>query len=107
MPEPVRLYSKGVFLSFQRQRCNMNHNTGLVKIQGVESKEDVDFYLGKTVIYMYRAKNERNGSKIRTIKGKVTRPHGHNGVVRAQFQRNLPPRALGASVRVMLYPSRV
>lgn len=34
------------------------------------------FYLGKKVAFVYRAKREIRGSKIRVIWGKITRTHG-------------------------------
>lgn len=60
--------------------------------QGVEEKKDVSYYLGKRVAYIYKAKTLKQGSKYRSIWGKVVRAHGTNGVVRAKFRRNLPVR---------------
>lgn len=34
---------------------------------------------------------------------RVTRPHGSSGVVKSKFRSNLPPRAFGASVRVVSF----
>ncbi|KAL0955857.1 hypothetical protein HGRIS_002059 [Hohenbuehelia grisea] len=103
----TRLYSKGRVLGHKRAKRNTRPNTSLLQIEGVGSKEDAQFYLGKRVAFVYRAKAEVQGSKIRVIWGRVTRPHGNNGVVKSKFRSNLPPRAFGASVRVMLYPSNI
>jgi large subunit ribosomal protein L35Ae len=105
--EPVRLYSKGVFLGFKRGKRTNYHHTSLLKIEGVDDAKDTSFYCGKRVAYVYRAQKEKNGTKIRVMWGRVTRSHGKNGVVRAKFGKNLPSKAMGASVRVMLYPSKV
>ena len=113
----------------------------LVKIDGVRTADSTNFYLGKRLAYVYRAPKAIDGSRIRVVWGKVTRPdtlsrrrvprqtsdriaqrcarecllgngrcgadyqvtrpHGNSGVVRAKFQRNLPAKTLGASVRVV------
>merc|ERR1712162_19271 len=101
-----RLYVKGVVAGFKGSLAKQYNHTNLIKIEGVEDSKDVQFYLGKRIMYTYRAKVEKNGSKFRTMWGKVCRAHGTSGVVRAKFKKNLPPSALGAPVRIMLYPSR-
>lgn len=98
---------KGAFIGYCRAHRNQYTNRHLLAIDGVKSTADTTFYLGKRVAYIYRAKTAIKGSHYRVIWGRVARAHGSNGIVRAYFRTNLPPKAMGASVRVMLYPSRV
>merc|ERR1711967_85788 len=102
-----RLYVKGVVAGYRRALTNQKNHTSLIKIQGVDDKNDTKFYLGKKIMYMYRTKTEKDGTRFRVMWGKVCSAHGTSGVVRAKFKRNLPPSAIGAPVRVMLFPSRV
>eukprot|EP00002_Diphylleia_rotans_P025992 TRINITY_DN5161_c0_g2_i1.p2 TRINITY_DN5161_c0_g2~~TRINITY_DN5161_c0_g2_i1.p2 ORF type:complete len:112 (+),score=20.64 TRINITY_DN5161_c0_g2_i1:106-441(+) len=108
----IRLFTRGTLVNFRRNLHNQDPSTVLVKIDGVNDRKDVDYYLGKRVVYVYRAKRATTGLRgkkdnVRTIWGRITRAHGGNGVVRAKFAKNIPARILGASVRVMMYPSRV
>ncbi|CAN6239223.1 unnamed protein product [Urochloa humidicola] len=57
--------------------------------------------------YIYKAKTNSSGTHYRCIWGKVTRPHGNSGVVRAKFKSNLPPESMGRKVRVFMYPSSI
>ncbi|PVU87747.1 hypothetical protein BB561_006194, partial [Smittium simulii] len=94
MVQPVRLYSKGRFLGYQRSKKNQVQSASLVQIEGVNTTKDTSFYMGKRVAYVYKAKREINGSKIRVVWGRISRPHGNSGVVRVRFRKNLPPRAM-------------
>lgn len=79
----------------------------IVKLQGVQDKKDTAFYAGKRICYIYKGTSTKNGAKFRSIWGRIGNPHGANGAVKAKFSPNLPGKALGGAVRIMLYPSRV
>lgn len=105
--ERVRLYVRGTILGYKRSKSNQYPNTSLIQIEGVNTKEEVAWYCGKRMAYIYKAKVKKDGSHFRCIWGKVTRPHGNSGVVRAKFKSNLPPKSMGARVRVFMYPSNI
>mmetsp|Transcript_6032 Transcript_6032/g.12664 ORF Transcript_6032/g.12664 Transcript_6032/m.12664 type:complete len:111 (+) Transcript_6032:160-492(+) len=103
-----RLHVDAAILGYQRGLRTQNTNVSLLKIRGVDSKDEVDFYLGKRVAFITKGDvADKYGNKYRVNWGKVCRAHGSNGVVRCRFRRNLPPQAIGGKARVMLYPSRV
>ena len=47
-----------------------------------------------------------NNTRYRCRWGTVMKPHGHQGMVRVKFAKNISGCARGATVRVMLYPNK-
>ena len=77
-----------------RSKSNQYPSTSLLQIEGVNTPEEVNWYLGKRIAYVYKAKTKKNGSLHRCIWGKVARSHGNSGIVRSRFRSNLPPASL-------------
>ena len=105
----AKLYSRAVFLGYRRGLRNQYEQQALVRIEGVHTRMDARFYLGKRVAYIYKAKtvDPRTHSTKRVMWGKVINLHGNCGVVRAKFAHNLPPSAISRPLRVMMYPSQI
>ncbi|KII65990.1 60S ribosomal protein L35a [Thelohanellus kitauei] len=113
--KPARLYSRAVFSGYRRSKCIQHEQQCLVKIEGVHSRDDAKWYVGKTVAYHYkggkrkavRSLDAKKKLKYRKLVGKVIALHGNTGTIRAKFPRTLPPQAIGKPLRVYLYPSLI
>ncbi|OHT13026.1 ribosomal protein L35Ae [Tritrichomonas foetus] len=97
-----KLWVSATFTSFRRNKRQINPAQSLLKIEGVNSKEEAEFYVGKKVLAPNKTKNQDAQNW-----GTITQVHGNSGVVRAKFTRNLPPAFLGSNVRVFLFPSNI
>ena len=101
---PVRLWVKAKFTNFRRSRELQKPNQALLKLEGVNDAKSAQYYFGKRCVYIFKAPSTKQGTKFRTIWGRISRAHGQKGVVIARFSPNLPARAMGSTIRVMLYP---
>jgi len=79
-------------IQFRRGRHTLHERHMLIEIEGVDSKEKAQKYVGKEVSWKSPA------GKI--IKGKISGSHGNKGVVRAIFEKGLPGQSVTTSVEV-------
>ncbi|KAK2377113.1 60S ribosomal protein L35a-1 [Trifolium repens] len=62
--ERIRLYTRGTVLGYKRSKSNQYPNTSLVQIEGVNTKEEVAWYAGKRIAYIYKAKSVQSSHQI-------------------------------------------
>ncbi len=86
---------KAVILSFRRGRHTARTNQFLLGIEGVDSRAKASQYIGKRVVW------KSPGKLKKEISGKITSPHGNNGVLRARFSKGLPGTAVGSRVQIL------
>src|SRR5690349_1847272 len=53
-----RLYVKSVFIGYKRSHRNQHENTSLLRIEGVNNKDEAAWYVGKKAAFVYNAKNK-------------------------------------------------
>ncbi|XP_004295440.1 PREDICTED: uncharacterized protein LOC101309335 [Fragaria vesca subsp. vesca] len=107
----IRLHVRGTII-------RQYPNSALIRIKGIKSRNEGEWYIGKRIVYFYRANVKRNGSKYRCIRGKVTKPHKVSGILRAEFKSLLPRelfdknrddtnRLVRKGLRVYMYRARI
>ena len=99
-----RLWVRAKFVGFRRGQREQHEHQALLNLEGVNDTKAATYYFGKRVAYVFKAKTIKKNTKYRVIWGRIFKAHGHNGLVRAMFKRNLPAGAMGTTLRVMLYP---
>lgn len=63
-----RLYVKATFTGFRRGKTTQDENHALLKLEGLNDRKEVSYYLGKRVVYVYRAKKGFRVNKTKFIK---------------------------------------
>ena len=79
-------------VQFRRGRANVKEKHYLIEIEGSDSRDKAEKYVGKEVTWKSPTGKE--------IKGKISGAHGNKGVVRSIFEKGLPGQAITTKVEI-------
>ncbi|EES98330.1 LSU ribosomal protein L35AE [Giardia duodenalis assemblage B] len=88
-----KTFLPAIFVGYQRSKVKQRENVALVKVSGIYTRAETDKVIGRLIAIIH----SRSG---KPIFGKICRPHGNSGMVRARFYTNLPGQLMGHKVRV-------
>jgi len=83
---------KAKIANYRSGRTTQKDNQMVLYIDDVNSKEEAQKLVGKTVVFKTETGKE--------IKGKISNIHGNKGAVRALFERGMPGQSLGKEVEI-------
>lgn len=87
------------FISHQRSQRRLHPRYALLEINNVKDRSTAEKYMRNAV---YMCWTNKEGELVEN-RGVIMKHHGNKGIVRAIFERNLNPKALGQTVFVKLY----
>ncbi|KAI5170262.1 large subunit ribosomal protein L35Ae [Pancytospora epiphaga] len=90
---------QATFVSHQRSQRRLHPRYALLEINNVHNREAAQNYMNNAV---YISWTNKNGETFENY-GVIRKHHGNKGAVRAIFERNLDPKAVGQTVYVKLY----
>jgi large subunit ribosomal protein L35Ae len=79
-------------IQFRRGRKTVHERHFLIEIEGSDSREKAEKFVGKEVKW--------KSSAGKAIKGKISSAHGNKGLVRAIFEKGLPGQAVTTKVEI-------
>ncbi|KAL6121205.1 ribosomal prt L35A [Nucleospora cyclopteri] len=97
------LHVFATFVSHRRSQRRLHPKQNILKIDHVLDREAAMNYINNAVLFTYKNKE----GEIVNIKGRIMACHGNKGAVRAAFEKNLNPKAVGQRVYVKLYKVEV
>jgi ribosomal protein L35AE/L33A len=80
-------------IQFRRGKRTIHEKHMLIEIEGVDSKEKAQEYVGKHLEWTSPSK--------KIISGKIVATHGGKGVVRTIFETGLPGQSIGTEVKIL------
>lgn len=84
---------KATVVQFRRGRHVIHERHFLLDV-GAKDRTEAKKFVGKEVVWTSQGKEKKQ------IKGKITSPHGNNGLVRAIFEKGLPGQAITQEAEV-------